>query len=456
MKMALSKRVCIVMCVIALLLSASNLYLILENTRALQEQLSTVQRDYTADDSIYGYVIFKDGNLYKAKNQSSGSVDFASADAATVISQAVTNGTLVYIKFGNYTLTTDVQVLNKRNARIVSDGATIMGNGNNLTIRGDNYSSSQFNLISGLRIVNGTVRIENSFGTTVSDMVFENCSTALEIANTETWSEGTKIDNVHFINSTEAIAFRTPTGNATGSYASTEISRCFFNLVDNSVGINVERNAEYSDSQLLNSRLWMGENGESNQTGLLVDGSMFQTLISGVVFESFAAAPVNLYAVVLGENAVTPPTFDGGVSFLGNWSARIYNPYSKWISGLGSVFRMENVNIPIGLSNQYGAAESIHARPLTISSFKPKIRVTGNFANGETVTVRLRLELLDNVIARSVEKSFTNSSTVWLDDDDLLTLFPSQNVIWAILVDAKSNSAVTDVVVQIDVYGTAT
>jgi hypothetical protein len=456
MKMALSKRVCIVMCVIALLLSASNLYLILENTRALQEKLSTVQRDYSADDSIYGYVIFRDGALYKAKNQSSGSVDFASADAATVISQAVANGTLVYIKNGTYTLTTDVQVVNKRNARIVSDGATIMGNGNNLTIRGDNYTSSQFNLISGLRIVNGTVRIENSFGTTVSDMVFENCSTALEIANTETWSEGTKIDNVHFINSTEAIAFRTPIGNATGSYASTEISRCFFNLVDNSVGINVERKAEYSDSQLLNSRLWMGENGESNQTGLLVDGSMFQTLISGVVFESFATAPVNLYAVVLGKNAVTPPTFDGGVSFLGNWSARIYNPYSKWISGLGSVFRMENVNIPIGLSNQYGATESIHARPLTISSFKPKIRVEGNFVNGETVTVRLRLEFLDNVIARSVEKSFTNSSTVWLDDDDLLTLFPSQNVIWAILVDAKSNSAATEVVVQIDVYGTAT
>jgi len=452
MKLALSKRVCAVICVIALLLSAVNLYLIL----ALQDRLNTVQRDYSADDSIYGYVIFRDGDLCKAKNQSSGSVDFASADAATVISQAVAKGSLVYIKSGNYTLTADVQVVNKRNARIVSDGATIIGNGKKLTIRGDNYSSSQYNLISGLKIVNGTVRIENSFGTTVSEMVFENCSTALEIANTETWSEGTTIDNVHFINSTESIAFRTPTGNATGSYASTEISRCFFNLLDNSVGINVERNAEYSDSQLLNSRLWLGENGESNQTGLLVDGSMFQTLISGVVFESFAAAPANLYAVVLDKNAVTPPTFDGGMSFLGNWSARIYNPYSKWISGLGSVFRKENVNIPIGLSNEYGATEIIHERPLTISSFKPKIRVAGNFANGETVTVRLRLEFLDNAVSGSIEKSFTSSSTVWLNDDDLMRLFPSQNVIWAVLVDAKSNSAATNVVVQIDVYGTAT
>jgi len=456
MKFALSKRVCAVICIVAVSLSAFNLYLTLDSTRALQDKLDTLQRDYSADDSIYAYVVFQDGDLYKAKNQSSGSVDFASTDAASVISQAVAKGSLVYIKFGSYQLTTDVNVINKRNARMVSDGATIIGNGNKLTIRGDNYSSSQYNLISGLKIVNGTVRIENSFGTTVSDMVFENCSTALEITNTNTWSEGTKIDNIHFINSTEAIAFRTPTGNATGSYASTEISRCFFNLKDNSVGINVERKAEYSDSQFLNSRLWLGENGQNNQTGLLVDGSMFQTLISSVVFESFADAPVNLYAVVFGGNAVTPPTFDGGVSFLGNWSARLYNPYSKWISGLGSIFRKESINIPIGVSNQYGATEDIHARPLTISSFKPRLRVQGNFADGETVTVRIRLELLDNTISASVEKTFTTSSTLWLSDGDMLRLFPSQNVIWAILVDAKSNLESTDVVVKIDVYGTAT
>ncbi len=457
MKLALSKRVCIVMCVIALLLSASNLYLILENTRILHEQLSTVQRDYSADDSIYGYVIFRDGDLYKAKNQSTGLVIYASADAGQVITKAVANGTLVYIKNGTYTLTTSVQVANKSNARIVSDGATINGNGHNITIRGDDYTLSQFNLMSGLKIVNCTVRIENSFGTTVSDMIFENCSTALEIANTETWSEGTKIDNVHFINAKEAIAFRTPTGNATGSYASTEISRCFFNLLDNSVGINVERDAEYSDSQLLNSRLWMGENGyESNQTGLRVDGSMHQTLISSVVFESFAVAPVKLYAVAFGENAETPPTFDDGVSFLGNWTNRIYNLSNKWVSGLGSIFLKENVNIPVGVSNQYGATEDIHARPLSISNFKPKIRVQGSFADGETVTVRFRLELLDNVIHGNVEKTFTNSSALWLDDDDLLELFPSQNVIWAILVDAKSSSASTEVAVKVDVYGTAT
>jgi hypothetical protein len=75
MKLALSKRVCAAICIVALLLSAFNLYLILDNTRVLQDKLDTLQRDYSADDSIYAYVIFRDGDTYKAKNQSSGAVD---------------------------------------------------------------------------------------------------------------------------------------------------------------------------------------------------------------------------------------------------------------------------------------------------------------------------------------------------------------------------------------------
>jgi hypothetical protein len=82
--------------------------------------------------------------------------------------------------------------------------------------------------------------------------------------------------------------------------------------------------------------------------------------------------------------------------------------------------------------------------------------VKGNFASGETVTVRFRVELLDNTVSGSIEKTFTNAQTIWLNDYDLLRLYPSQNVIWAILVDAKSSATATEVTVQIDVFGTAT
>jgi len=456
MKITLSKRAVIAVVAVILVLSVFNTYLILDNVRVLQEQLSTLKRDYLADDSTFDYVIFQEEGLYKAKNQTSGSVDFSSATVSSVISQAISDGTSVFIKPGSYTLSTDVQVLNKKNARIVGNGATILGNGNKIIVKGDNYTSSQYNLIAGLRILNGTLRIENSFATTITDMVFENCSTGIEFVNTDTWTEGTKVDNCHFINSKEAIAFRTPAANGTGSYASTEISRCFFNLIDDSVGINVERLAEYSDSQLQSIRMWFGENGKRNQTGILVDGSMFQTLLTSVVFESFADYPENVYAIVVGETANPPPILDGGVTFLGNWTARVYNPLSMWINGQGSVFRRINVDVSTGLNDMYGETENIHARPMTISSFKPRIQVQGSFSSGEIIKVRFRLEFVDNVISESVEKSFTNTTTVWLDDDDLLKLFPSQDIIWAILVDAKSSGAATNVSVKVDVYGIMT
>jgi len=442
MKFTLSKRVLAVICIVALILSAINTYLILQDAE---------------NDSLYDYVIFQDGDTCKAKNQKTGSVDIASADASIVISQASAEGNTIYIKLGNYTLNSDAQVCNKENAKIVSDGASIRGNGNKLTIKGDNCTCSQYNLISGLEIVNGTLRIENSFGTTVSNMAFINCSAALEIANTDTWSEGTRIEECHFINSSQGIVFRTPTGNSTGSYASSKISRCFFNIIDDSVGITVEPLAEFSDSQLQDVRMWMGEKGFArNQTGLLVDGSTHQTLLSGVVFESFADNPDQLYAISLGETSITPPILAEGISFLGNWTAKVHNPFGKWISGSGSVFKQENLNVAVGLSGQYGLTEYINLRPLTIADFKPKIHVQGSFANNETITVRFRLQFLDNVISPSVEKTFSNATTLWLDDDDMLKILPSQSVIWEILVDAKASSASTDANVKVSVYGVTT
>jgi hypothetical protein len=158
----------------------------------------------------------------------------------------------------------------------------------------------------------------------------------------------------------------------------------------------------------------------------------------------------------LGETSITPPILAWGISFLGNWTAKIHNPFNKWIAGSGAVFKQENLNIPLGLNGQYGPTETIQLRLLTLAYFKPKIQVQGSFAHNETITVRFRLEFGDNVISQSVEKSFSNATTLWLDDDDILKMLPSQIVIWNILVDAKASSASTDAVVKISVYGITT
>jgi hypothetical protein len=446
MKLALPKYFYAVVLMILLVLSVVNIYLVLDQRLALRN---------AALASPYDYVIFRDGDLYKARNQATGNVDFSSNNAALVINQAIAEGDTIYIKPGDYSLNSDIQINDKKNAKITSDEAKIVCDGNKMVLKGENFTKSQNNLISGFVLVNGTVRIENSFGTTISNMIFVNCSTALELVNTETWTEGTNIENCRFENSLEGIAFRTPTGNATGSYASSKINRCFFNFIDNSIGIIVEQLAEFSDSQIQDVRLWMGEsNLMYNQTGLLLEGSMHQTLMSGVVFESFADNPDLLYAMKFGENSITPPILSGGVSFLGNWTVKIHNPFNKWISGLGAPFKQENINIPIGMNGQYGQTIEIQQRPLTIACFKPGIKIQGNFLNNETLTVRFRLELIDNTITTGVEKSFQNSTVLWLSDDDILRMLPSQSVIWNILVDARTNSASTDASIKVSVYGT--
>jgi hypothetical protein len=45
---------------------------------------------------------------------------------------------------------------------------------------------------------------------------------------------------------------------------------------------------------------------------------------------------------------------------------------------------------------------------------------------------------------------------MWLSDDDMVRLFPSQSIIWAILIDAKASSASTDATVQVSIYGVTT
>ncbi|MFB3889613.1 MAG: hypothetical protein ACE14S_08990 [Candidatus Bathyarchaeia archaeon] len=409
----------------------------------------------------YDYAIYRNGDEVEAKNGKTGVVDFRSRDAASVFRQALDSGNTVYVKSGEYTLSSDVSLTNKKNARLDSDGASLFLNGARILIVGDNYAQSQYNQISGFRIVSGTVRIENSFRTTITNMIFENCSVALELANTRNWTEGTEVDTVHFNKCVQGIVFRTNTTGATGSYTNTEVSRCYFNLLDSSVAVTVERNAEFTDSQMRNVRIWMGEFGRFNQTGLLLDGSMYETLLDGVVFESFASSPLDnalFYAVSVGRTAYQAPVMQAGVNFLGSWTARVYNPYGAWIYGVGGVFKQENVLVTdIGSFGSYGQPIVIQMRPATISSFKPRVTVQGSFGSNETVTVRFRLEFVDNSVTRvgeSVEKQFNNSASVWLDDSDLMRLFPSQNVIWAVLVDAKVNAASTDATVRVDIYGT--
>ena len=442
-KTTISKRVIVILFVALLAFSAFNTYMILVRTTGPSNVIA------------YDFVVSPNGNNYQLKNVLTGYSAIVSSGASTAINIAFVQGKSVYLNPGTYILNQVILISNKINAKIIGDGSTIIGNGHKIVLSGDNYTSSEYAVISGLTIINGTIRIENSFGTTISNIIFENTTTGIEFANTKSWSENTKVEDCYFINATEGIVFRTPIGNATGSYASSQIDRCFFNLRDNSIGVNVESLAEFSDSQMQDVRMWMGQYGVTNQTGLLVDGTMTQSLLDGVVFESFTDQPNNLFAIDIGQTSKYSPILDSGVSFLGNWTAQIHNPHGIWISGVGSAFERQNEIVPVGVNNQYGGNLTLQVFPLKIFAFTPKIEVTSSFANNETITVRIRLQFADNVISNSVTKSFTTSSSLWLTNDDLMQLYPSQNVIYAIVVDADSSSSSTNAEVMISGYGTA-
>lgn len=445
LKKIFSKRALTIILAALLVLSVLNTYLILDATRS---SLSTNMVNYD-------FVLSQNGEGYKLKNMLTGSVADEPASASAALNSAMAQGKSVYLNPGTYQLTEDVWISNKLGAKIVSDQATINGNGHKIIVYGDDHTTSQRTLISGLTIINGTIHVENSFATTITDTIFENTSTGIEFANTATWTEYNKVEDCQFINATEGIAFRTPTGNATGSYASSEISRCSFNLRDFSVGIKVEPLAEFSDSQMQAVRFWLGGDGRANQTALQLDGSMCQSVLLGVVFESFTTEPIYLFGMDIGSTCKAAPILDNGVSFLGNWTARIHNPSGEWIAGVGTVFKRENVNVPVGTSNQYGENASIDVGQLQMASFKPQITVSGSFGGGEAVTVRIRIEYIDETISNPVTKTFTASGSNWLTDDEVMQLFPSQSVIWAIWVDAKTTASSTNTHVAVSGYGTA-
>jgi hypothetical protein len=133
----------------------------------------------------------------------------------------------------------------------------------------------------------------------------------------------------------------------------------------------------------------------------------------------------------------------------------MHNPYNIWISGVSTAFERQDVNVPVGLNGQYGTNTTIQTDPLKIFNFTPKLQVTGEFQTNEIVTVRIRLEFIDNVISAGVAKAFTNSSSIWLSNDDLMQLYPSQDIILAIVVDAQSSSSSSNVGVTVSGYGTA-
>ena len=359
------------------------------------------------------------------------------------------SGKIVKFKSGIYDLDKDVQINSKSNMIFDGQESTLNLNGHSISVTSDNHENNSYNQVRNFNFYNGTLKFENSYGATVEHCNFVNCISAFEISNTQTWSEFTRIVNVHWNNCRTCLTFKTPIGPATGSYENTILDSCTFNLLlNNSIGIFVEDGAHFANSQLTNSRIWIHANNNQSQTGLHVEGKMTNTILSGSVFESFEKdneSPGNgmVYGIFLGNYSTG--FSDEGTNFLGNYTARISNLESKWIYGVSSSFRESFEDNRLTFGNKV----TIQRDPYTIGTFNIGINIS-NLNIGEVVTVKLTLNFEDHATTWT-EISFTENDTHWLREEHYYELYPSQNLIRNIEATLVSE---TNAIVRIGAYGT--
>lgn len=405
----------------------------------------------------YDYIVYADAANIKVKNGTTGLVDFVGDELSQVLNLILKNdGLKVFIKAAEYNVSSSIWIQDLTGIKIFSNGARLNLNGNSLIIKGDSWEHSKHNSIEGLTIVNGSVFVENSFMTTIKDCVFTDSFDGIVLSNTNGWTECTVIERCYFINVQRGIVFRTPIDNGTKSYANTEIRGAYFELKkDGSIAIHVEPHADFNEGLIQNVRVWMGGVVEHNQIGILVEGSMLNTLMQDVVFESFANDPQSIYGVAVGKDS-DPPILGQGVVFCGNLTSPIYNPYGKWLYGSGGSFKIGNIAVPLGINNVYGEPQEIGAVPhlsLALNALNVKVHVEGNFSAEETVYVRLRFKFVDDSFSKHLEINFNETSTKWLSSDDWLEIWPTRTIISSLVVDAKTTAYTSNVTVVVSVYG---
>jgi len=409
---------------------------------------------YTED---YDYVVYMDSGAVKVKNGTTGRVEFVGENLSQALDYVLKGeGLSIFIKGAEYNASGGLVLRNLANVRIASDRARINLGGGFLAIKGDYWDNSKHVYLEGLTIFNGSLLIENSFMTTIKNCIFEDCEEGVILLNTNGWTECTKIEDCYFKNVRRGIVFKTPCGNGTRSYANTEVKRCYFELMrENSVGVHVEPLSDFNEGLIQNVRIWMGGVCEVNQTGLFIEGSMLNTLVQDMVFESFADNPKNIFGIHFGPGA-EGPILGHGIVFCGNFTEKIYNPFNRWIYGAGGSFKVENVSIPVGVGDNYGVQQEIGLvthLSLSVYSLNVKVCICGEFSMEESITVRFRLKLLDGAFSRSLELSFKNATVKWLNHDEWLYIWPTRNVIQSLVVDAKTVKEATNVTVSVSVYG---
>jgi parallel beta-helix repeat protein len=117
-------------------------------------------------------------------------------------------------------------------------------------------------------------------------------------------------------------------------------------------------------------------------------------------------------------------------------------------------FKASGLSVTVGTGGAYGSATAITTPSGRVTYPRVKITWGGTFGTGETVTVKVEAVYTDGSTAY-VEKSATATGSLWLTDDDIMSLITQGKDIVKLNVYAKTNLSSTTVTVTVDAYGKA-
>jgi hypothetical protein len=398
----------------------------------------------------YDVIIYTENNHYYAKDRMGNLVCVDSQTACiqeSIDYLARFGGNKIYIKSGIYDLNNNpVNINNLSNIIIDGDKPTIQNTV--ITLYGQQWNYNMHNIIRNIIFRNSSLVIQNGFMNLFEDLEFYGGQTQIRLQNTTQWSEANWFRNISLFDpGSAAFVFDTPTGTGASSYANNRLDNIFINLYrSGSKGIVVNNGATLDNVYMSNIRIWAHADGI---VGLYINGDTDNAKIYNIVFESFVQSPTSLYGIFADSGTTVIPIMIKPI-FLGNWTSYIYNPYYRWI--IGQVLGKSTVNVPVGTNNTYG-------QPVYIADYlrfygtipTPRIKITwgGTFAPGETVTVKITFHYIDGGQS-SITKSATAPGSYWLTYDDLLNLYPGNDMLQSITAQAMSSASSTQVTVTID------
>jgi hypothetical protein len=115
-------------------------------------------------------------------------------------------------------------------------------------------------------------------------------------------------------------------------------------------------------------------------------------------------------------------------------------------------FKTTGLSVSVGTGGAYGSASAITSPSGVITYPRVKITWGGTFGTDETVTVKVEAVYSDGSTAY-VEKSATATGSLWLTDDDILSIITQGKDIVKLNIYAKTNLSSTTVTVTVDAYG---